>query len=199
MSSHQPPPPGSDQIGLWAYKRNLPYQPTPEPDWYRAWEPFLTMVSPARYHNAVQCPLGSSQVVLAEPWAAVGDLEPLGRTLMAFVTHGALRYRAAARIGGSHLTRVSFLGSAPPRQQSTGDTEWDNRAITFADTPLEAVRAFTPSLRKLLLGWDFEGHIEIRPGGLVFHLATSRPIPSDYERLLAWMPMVLDKANKHKP
>lgn len=192
-------PPGSEPIAAWARRHGFPYAASPEPGWYRAWEPFFTLVSPACYFHAVQCVTEGVPVVLAEPWCAVGDAEPLGRTVLAFVSHPRLRYRAAARAGGSHMTRVSFLGEHRPQEQQTGDSAWDDLAVTFASSPLEAVRALTPSLRKLLIGWDFQGHIELKPGGLVLHLADALPRPADYERLLGWVPMVIDKALKERP
>jgi hypothetical protein len=192
-------PPGSEQIAAWARSRGFPFTATPEPAWYRAWEPFFTLVSPAAYFSAVRCTAAQSTVVLVEPWCAVGDAEPLGRTVLAFVSHPQLRHRAAARAGGSHMTRVSFLGESRPQEQQTGDSAWDDLAVTYASSPLEAVRALTPSLRKLLLGWNFQGHIELKPGGLVLHVADALPRPADYERVLGWIPMVLDKALKERP
>lgn len=193
------PPAGSERIASWAHARGLPYQVTPEEPWFRSWEPFWVMVSPIHYFNAVRVQLGSAQVVLVEPWYAPDDLTPTQRALLVFLSHGSLKYRAAARVGAGPLTRVAFLGEARPREQFTGDPAWDDQAVTFAATPLEAVRAFTPSLRKLLLGWSFEGHVEMRPGGLVFHLASALPTASDFERLLNWMPSVLEKALKERP
>lgn len=193
------PPAGSEQIAAWAHARGLPYQVMPTEGWFRAWEPFWVLVSPIRYFNTVRAQTGASQVVLVEPWYADDGLTPSRRSLMAFLSHPGLRYRAAARLGAGPLTRVRFLGEAPPREQSTGDPDWDDRAVTFAASPLEAVRAFTPSLRKLLLGWSFEGHVEVRPGGLMFHLASAEPHPHDYERVLNWMPAVLEKSLKERP
>jgi hypothetical protein len=191
-------PAGSEQLAAFARSRNLPYQPAPESEWYRAWEPFDTVVAPSRYFNAIALKVGAAQAIVVEPWNAADDVEPLGRAVFAFVSHPHLLHRAAARIGASHLTRVAFLGSAPPKQQSTGDPDWDDRAITYAESPLAAVRAFTPSLRKLLLAWKFEGHMEMRPGGFVFHLADARPTPGDYDRVAGWLPMVIEKALKTK-
>jgi hypothetical protein len=192
-------PSGSQQIEAWARHRGLSYRSTPEDAWFRAWEPFWVLISPLRYLNAVQTLVGRAQVVLVEPWYADDGFEPERRSLFAFVSHPDLRYRAAARIGASKLDRVAFLGELKPTQQSTGDTEWDNLALTFAASPLEAVRTYTPSLRKLLLGWDFQGHLEIRPGGLLLHLENALPIPHDCERVLNWIPMILEKARKERP
>ena len=93
---------------------------------------------------------------------------------------------------------VAFLGENRPQEQSTGDTEWDNVALTYAPSPLDAVRAVTPSLRKLLMGWSFEGHLELKHGGLLLHLENALPVPSDCERVLNWIPSILEKALKEK-
>ncbi|MCS6901157.1 MAG: hypothetical protein RMJ98_16190 [Myxococcales bacterium] len=192
-------PPGSECIDTWARFHRLPYRSFPEDAWFRAWEPFWVLISPLRYLNAVQAAVGYSQVVLVEPWYAEEGFQPERRSLFAFVSHPGLRYRAAARIGASSLTRVTFLGGHRPVEQSTGDTEWDHLALTYAASPLDAVRAFTPSLRKLLLRWRFTGHLELRHGGLLLHLADAQPVPQDLERVLQWVPMVLDKALKERP
>jgi hypothetical protein len=70
--------------------------------------------------------------------------------------------------------------------------------MTYADSPLDAARALTPSLRKLLLTWNFEGHLEIRPGGFVLHVANMAPTPIDYERLTKWVAPLLEKALKER-
>ncbi|NOU31602.1 MAG: hypothetical protein HOO96_27190, partial [Polyangiaceae bacterium] len=38
---------------------------------------------------------------------------------------------------------------------------------TFAADPAELEKALTPSLRKLLIGWQTPVHAEVRPGGFV--------------------------------
>jgi hypothetical protein len=191
-------PPGSEQIDAWARLCGFPYRGFLEEAWFRAWEPFWVLISPLRYLNAVQAVVGRSQVILAEPWYADDGFLPERRSLFAFVSHPGLRYRAAARIGASSLTRVAFLGELRPTEQSTGDVEWDNLALTYAASPLDAVRAFTPSLRKLLLGWGFAGHLELKHGGLLLHLEDAQPVPYDLERVLRWIPMVLEKALKER-
>ncbi|MFO0659117.1 MAG: hypothetical protein U0165_04715 [Polyangiaceae bacterium] len=191
-------PPGSDAVIAWASRSRLGYQVCPDLSWYSEWEPFDTIVAPSRYFNAVELYTAGARVVLVEPWSALGDMTPLGRSLFAFVRHNGLRYRASARIGASYLTRVTFLGTTPPTQQFTGDPDWDDVATTFADSPLDAARALTPSLRKLLLAWNFQGHIEVRQGGLLLHVAGMQPTPQDYERLAQWVPPVLEKALKER-
>lgn len=190
------PPPGSEQIAAWARYRGHPYAAVPAEHELRSWEPFWVLVSPLRYYNAIWVKTGQVAATLVEPWCAAEGAEPLGRSLLAFVAHPGLRYRAAARVGATFMTRVAFLGEAPPREQRLGDVVWDAKATSFGATPEDAARGLSPSLRRLLLGWGFEGHIELRPGGLLLHLADAEPRPGDYERLLAWLPMVLEKALK---
>lgn len=195
-----PSPFDTPSIAAWAQQHGFPYLATPDDGWYRAWEPFWSMISPIRYLHAVRAQVGpETQVVLVEPWYEDHGLTPTSRALLAFVSHPALQHRAAARLGAGPLSRVVFLGERPPKQQFTGDPAWDEAAATFADTPLEAVRAFTPSLRKLLLSWSFEGHLEIKHGGLVLHVASAQAVPHDYSRVLRWVPMVVEKALKERP
>lgn len=190
-------PPGVSEVGAWARRAGLSFEARPLPDWYRRWEPFDVLVAPERYFGAVGYALGSSAVAIAEPWPSEGEAEPLGRDLLAFVADARFSFRAAARVGpGTHLTRVSFLTSAKPTEQTTGDTEWDHVAVTYARTPLDAVRGVGPSLRKLLLGWNFQGHIEVRPGGMIVHAAGIEPTPRGYETLRAWLPPIVEKALK---
>ena len=74
-------PPGSDQIAAWARQRRLSYQPHPDQAWFRAWEPFDTMVSASFYFSAVSWALPLGSATIAEPWLAPLDSEPLDRTL----------------------------------------------------------------------------------------------------------------------
>lgn len=192
-------PPDSEQIAAWARLRGVPYFKYPDELWFRAWEPFWVLISPLHYFNAVRFHHGDTQVILVEPWFCEDGFEPQQRSLFAFVSHYGLKYRAAARIGASSLTRVAFLGENKPQEQSTGDIEWDDLAITYAPSHLDAVRAITPSLRKLLREWSFRGHLEFKHGGLLLHIEDAQPIPSDCERVLNWIPKVLEKALKEQP
>jgi hypothetical protein len=81
------------------------------------------------------------------------------------------------------VTRVAFVESPPPPKVTIGDALWDSHVTTFAASGSEAARAFPPRLRKLLAGWGFQGHVEIRPGGLALHMAGLRPVAEHYQRL----------------
>ena len=186
-----PPPTGSALLGEWARRRRLKYEPYPNDDWFRAWEPYDTMVSATTYYNSVSWPLRSASVTHAEPWNAEPGSEPLDRTVLTFISHRGFRWRAAAR-GGEHFnTRVAFLENAPPPTVTVGDPHWDEHMVTFAASGSEAEQAFPPAVRKLLSGWGFSGHVEVRPGGLIVHWAGTHPTPEHFERLLPAVPKLL--------
>jgi hypothetical protein len=46
-------PPGSDRVAEWARRVRLSYQPHPDPNWFRAWEPYDTLVSASAHFNCV--------------------------------------------------------------------------------------------------------------------------------------------------
>lgn len=178
-------PIGSDQIAAWAASRRLAYQPNPDEGWFRAWEPFDTIAPPTLYLNAVTWAQPNGQAVVVEPWYADEDGTPLDRTLLVFATHPALRCKASARGGEHFLTRVAFLESRPPPAVEIGDALWDRHMQTFAWTAEEGRQGFHRRIRRLLAGWGFQGHLELRRGGLVCHYAGLVPVARDYDRLLA--------------
>jgi hypothetical protein len=177
-------PPGSEYIARLATSRGGRYEAFPDDAWFRAWEPYDTIAPPSVYYNAVTWNAPPGIVVVAEPWSAPEDGEPIDRTLLAFATHPGLGRRASMRVGEHFLTRVAFLENAPPPAVKIGDALWDAHVATFASSPLEAAAAFPVPLRRLLAGWGFQGHLEMRPGGLVVHYAGLLPLPDRYERLL---------------
>lgn len=178
-------PIGSDQIAAWAASRGLAYSPSPDDAWFRGWEPFDTMAPPTVYVNACTWSQPAGQVVVVEPWYADEDSAPLDRTVLLFATHAGLRYRAAGRAGEHFLTRVAFLESRPPPEVQVGDALWDEHVKTFAWTKEEGGLAFHRRLRRLLAGWGFQGHLELRRGGLVCHYAGLLPVARDYDRMFA--------------
>jgi hypothetical protein len=181
-----PLPQGSDLVQRWAAANGLHYQAFPAESWLRAWEPFDTLTPPGHYLNAVT--RGSHQhgpYVVVEPWYAPDlETEPLERALLAFVTHPGLVRRAAMRVGEHFVTRVAYLESPPPPKVQIGDKLWDTHVVTHAASPSEAAAAFPPRLRGMLAGWGFQGHVEVRAGGLVVYVAGARPTPEGYQRLL---------------
>lgn len=178
-------PPGSDWIADFARRRGLAFDHRPDEAWFRRWEPYDTIAPPSRYFNACTQTRSPGHIVVVEPWYAEDDGEPLGRALLAFATHPGLKRRAAMRVGEHFLTRVAFIESPPPPTVTVGDKLWDAHATTFAASSLEAATAFHPRLRKLLAGWGFKGHIELRAGGAVIHYAELQPRPDHYDRMFA--------------
>jgi hypothetical protein len=196
-------PSGSESIARFAAMRGLHYAAHPDDAWFRKWEPYDTIAPPSRYFNAITWSIRpeasrrhspESTVVVAEPWTALDDAEPLERTLLGFAIHPGLMRRAAMRVGEHFLTRTLFLESLPPPTVKVGDKVWDTHVTTFAASSLEAATAFHPSLRKLLASWGFRGHLELRAGGLVLHYAGIPPLPDQYERLMRIVAEVLNHA-----
>ena len=188
MSQHEPLaalPPGSQAVVEWARRRGFRVEPRPDPAWFSAWEPFDTMLSASIYYNAVTWSMAQGQGTLAEPWLAPPDGEPLDRTVLAFVTHPGFSRRVAVR-GGEHFnTRVAFLDNPPPPRVELGDPDWDARWVTLASSASEARAALGPRARELLTGWQFSGHLELRPGGLIVHFAGTIPRPDHLDRLVS--------------
>ena len=75
-----------------------------------------------------------------------------------------------------------------------GDPVRDENVVTLAASAAEAEGGFHRRLRKLLSGWGFQGHVELRPGGLVVYYAGLKPIPEGYDRLLRITREIVGKA-----
>ena len=184
-------PEGSAQIEACARARRLTYEATPNPGWFAAWEPYDTMVSAEGYVNSVSWSMPPGTATIAEPWLAPLDSEPLDRTLLAFVTHPGFVRRAAARSGDHFNTRVAYIENPPPPTVQLGDSAWDAHVTTLAASASEATAAFPSAARQLLLSWRFNGHLEVRPGGMVVHFAGTRPSPEHLDRLLSSVPTLV--------
>lgn len=87
------------------------------------------------------------------------------------------------RVGEHFLTRVAFIESSPPPKVAIGEKLWDQHVTTFAASGSEAARAFPPRLRNLLASWGFQGHLEVRPGGLTVYMTGLRPVVEHYQRM----------------
>jgi hypothetical protein len=189
-------PLGSSEVAAWASRARLAYEPSPDEVWFRRWEPHDAIAPPSTFFNSCtwQARPDPGHIVIVEPWFAAGDADPLDRTILAFAVHPALRRHAAMRVGDHFLTRVAYIESAPPPTVDVGDPVWDRNVVTLAASPSEAATAFHPRLRALLAGWGFQGHVELRPGGLVVHQAGLQPIPEGYARLLQVTREIVAKA-----
>jgi hypothetical protein len=189
-------PLGSNDIAEWANRVRLGYEPHPDEEWFRRWEPHDALTPPTSFFNSCTWLAAPhpGHVVVVEPWYAPEDVDPLDRTVMAFAVHPGLKRRAAMRAGDHFVTRVAYLESPPPPTVKVGDPTWDAHAITLAASPSEAATAFHGRLRRLLAGWGFQGHVELRPGGIVVWYAGLKPIPDGYDRLLRITREIVAKA-----
>ncbi len=192
--SSNPLPTGSDAVARWARSRGVNYEGWPNQAWFRFWEPYDTMVSAAHYYNAITWQLSQGAVTIAEPWTEDGELEPMDRTILAFVKHSGLRYTASMRSGEHFITRVSFLTNPAPPQVTIGDPVWDEHVTTYAQSPEAALNALTKPMRSLLKRWAFTGHIEIRVGSAIIHYAGLKPMPQHYEQLVRIVPEIVSAA-----
>jgi hypothetical protein len=189
-------PLGSNAIAAWANQARLRYEPLPDEAWFRRWEPHDAIAPPGLFFNSCtwMAAPDPGHIVIVEPWYAPEDADPLDRAVVAFAVHPALRRRAAIRVGEHFLTRVVYLESAPPPTVQIGDPLWDQHVVTLAASAGEASVGFHGRLRKLLVGWGFQGHLELRPGGLVVYYAGLKPIPEGYDRLLRITREIVAKA-----
>jgi hypothetical protein len=187
-------PLGSNAIAAWASRARLGYEPHPDEAWFRRWEPHDAIAPPTSFFNSCTWIAGTGHVVVVEPWYAAEGIDPLDRAVLAFAVHPALRWRAAIRAGEHFLTRVAYIESPPPPTVQIGDPLWDANVVTLAASPSEAANAFHRRLRKLLSGWSFQGHVELRPGGLAVYYAGLEPVPEGYDRLLRITQEIVAKA-----
>ena len=95
-------PPGTGDVARWALSRRLQYVGHPDERSLRHWEPFHTMVSPARFFNAVSQLSRPATLTVVEPWTEESQAPPMDRTLLGYVTHPALRGGVSLRVGVHH-------------------------------------------------------------------------------------------------
>jgi hypothetical protein len=101
--------------------------------------------------------------------AAAGE----GQHVMAFALANGLRHRAALRSkqGAGDLTDITrslgaLFGSRPPVGAVLGDPVFEQHYDVNVPSREEGVAALTMPLRHLLVGGQFRGAVEIRPGGV---------------------------------
>ena len=180
----------------WAMGRRVGCEARPNQDWFRQWEPFHEMVSPAAYYNSCSWPAPPGSVTLVEPYTEDEQslIDPIDRTVFGFANHPGLRFTASMRAGEHFITRTAILTDPPPPLVEIGDPVWDQHVVTRAHSLQQARGAFTTTLRGLLQRWGFTGHIELRPGGAVIHQAGIQPTPQGYEQLSQVLPQIVQAA-----
>lgn len=175
-----------------ASRRGLRYQPAPDERWIRVWEPYVTLRVAESYEHALES-TGVHGSITVSMFSVRSPY--LSRSLLALVQDPRI-VRAVAvtnEVGTTFREDPELLSS---RRTPTGDAVFDSRYATFrvgADDPSEAL---SPSLRKLLLGWNVALHLELRPGAFVF---APVGLPLD-ARSVDWvvevLPLIAQKAQK---
>ncbi len=174
-------------IAQFAAAKGLRYEPDPDERWLRVWEPFATLKVPIHYRHSLSATGSIGSISLAmmvhempAPHLPSGLREVA--TWVAIVQDTRITGRFAVtsdrqEVFGEPLDLVPF-----PRQ-SGGDAWFDGIFATFGESQAAVDAALTPSLKKLLLGWQTPLHAEVRPGGFVLCASALAP---DYTGL-AWL------------
>jgi len=157
-----------------AARRGMRYEPEADERWLRAWEPFATLRPPLRYEQAVLSTGASGSLTLARFVCATAGAQgsPLAAAWIAIVQDERLDARACA---ASDLGSLFAEPAGPTvssaqvsmRRYASSDAAFDRAFAAYAPSEEELVRAITPSLRKLVLGWRAPLHFELRKGGFV--------------------------------
>src|SRR6185437_9090051 len=68
-------PLGSNEIAAWAHRARLGYEPHPDEDWFRRWEPHDAIAPPGVFFNSCtwMAAPDPGHVVVVEPWYAPED------------------------------------------------------------------------------------------------------------------------------
>ena len=173
----QPTDPYAQQQALeeWAQSRSYQLSQSPDPSWYRAWEPLTYVTRPARLGRELRASFGEVIVALAETFEDDPIKQATGedRHLMGFVICQGLRHRAALRSkkGAGDLTDFgrsigALFGGARPGTV-LGDPTFEEHYEVQVPSREEGIAALPMALRQLLLGAGFLGALDIRPGGMV--------------------------------
>jgi len=186
----------------FAARKGFRYEPEADERWMRAWEPYATVKVPHRYEHALQATGEAGSLTLARMVLSF-DVEPTGTrpaheasAWIAIVQDVRIDAVAAAtcdagRVFGEPLDLVTM-----PRR-ATGDRVFDQVFASFSPSQESLVRAVSPSLRKLVLGWRIPMHFELRKGGFVFAPVALTPDAAGLAWLVRAVHLFGEKATKH--
>ena len=167
-------------LASYAEKHGLTYEPDADERWLRAFEPFVTLLTPIRYAHALHATGTTGSVSIARMFA-----NDVASCWIAFVQD--------TRLAGARVAATSDLRPPSPFSESADlvslarkpakDATFDRAFATFAPTDADIPRALTPSVRKLVLSWRIPLHFEIRPGAFILAPVA---LPAD-PASLAWL------------
>jgi hypothetical protein len=186
-------------LPAFAAQRGLRYEEDADERWLRAWEPYTTLRVAIGYAHAVHATgqFGSLSVARMEmptPYPLPGGGIASAFAWVAIVQDERIDTKAAV----SNDTGIM----AEPREtvalrvHKTGDAGFDRVFASFAASDADLARAVTPSLRKLLLGWNVPLHAELRQGGFILAPVALPTDPASFAWLLNALPMFGEKASK---
>src|SRR5262249_26323112 len=154
-------------VAAYAARKGFKYQPDADERWIRAWEPYATLKTPHRYEHVLESTgeLGSitiARFVVGTPVRGPNNAWVDGEAAgwIAITQDMRLNARAATTSDGTRVYGESLDLVTLPRR-ATGDPVFDRIYASFAQSDDELTRAITPSVRRLLLGWQTALHLEI--------------------------------------
>ena len=170
---------GASWLWQFAADRGFRYEPDVDDRWLRLWEPFATLKTPARYEHALYSTGTLRSLTIARFVVSLGATEASAWVAIAqderLLDATAAATSDAARVFTDEVVQL-------PRQV-TQDKDFGRAFASYAPTEEQLRLAFTPSLRKLLLGWRAPVHVELRKGGFIL-----LPVALGFDaRALAWL------------
>lgn len=186
-------------LASFAAQRGLRYEADADERWIRVWEPYTTLRVAIGYAHSMLATGKYGSMTIARMEASTPFPLPTGGTASAFCWIAIVQdERIDTKAAVSNDTGLM----AEPRDaialglRRTGDFYFDRAFASFAASDDDLARAVTPSLRKLLLGWNVPLHAELRQGGFILAPVALPPDPTSLAWFLSALPAFGDKASK---
>lgn len=174
-------------IAHFAATNGFKYEPSPDERWLRVWEPFATLRVPLRYEHALSATgdIGSITIALMIHEVPAPALPSGVRPVAAWVAIAQdVRIKAKfAIVSDRQLVFGEPLDLVSMPRQSGGDAWFDGVFATFGESREAVAEGLTPSLKKLVMGWQTPLHAEVRPGGFIL---CASALPPDHGGV-AWL------------
>ncbi len=174
-------------IAHFAATKGFRYEPDADERWLRVWEPFATLRVPLHYEHVLSATgeIGSITLAMMVHELPAPHLPSGVRPVAAWLAI-VQDTRIAGKFAITSDRQLVFgepLDLVPMPRQSGGDAWFDGVFATFGETQAAVTDALTPSLKKLVMGWQTPLHAEVRPGGFIL---CASALPPDHAGL-AWL------------
>lgn len=187
-------------MAAYASQKGFRYEPEADERWMRAWEPYVTLRVPARYEHALQATgeLGSltiARLVVEAPAGPAGVAPRDGSSWIVIAQDVRIEHVMAASCdtGGVFSDPLEHVAMT---RRASGDPAFDRVFAAFAPTSDDLHKGLTPSLRKLVLGWQTPLHFELRRGGFVLAPVNLASDPQSLAWLVRAVHLFGEKATK---